>query len=147
MRCNATKIEQSLIHYCITRPLLFSSSNVLPCSVLGNISDATLVSILRIAKPVFYLLIISSFIIFLPILRIRINLEDFPFLFEGLRCNETRTFSVFVWRSELQWNKNKQVFINSCTREPGCHFWSKKLYWFNFCWFCRLKINLKADRK
>ena len=64
---------------------------MLPCSVLGNISDATLVSILRIAKPVFYLLIISSFIIFLPILRIRINLEDFPFLFEGLRCNETRT--------------------------------------------------------
>ena len=78
---------------------------MLPCLVLGNISitHVTLVSILRIGKPAFYLLIISSFVIFWSNLRIRSaeRIRGIGGNFESLRCKETRanySLSILVSR-------------------------------------------------
>ena len=53
------------------RPQLFSSSNVLPCSVFDNIANAKLILTLRGGKSAFCLLIIQIFLNFQSAPQIR----------------------------------------------------------------------------
>ena len=138
---------------------LFSSSNVLPCSVFDNIADVKLISTLRSGKSALYRLIIQSFF----------NLPSIPRIRSAERiCGIGGNFLTWRFFSFLYWSLKGTALIcqitnNEClrgnatkmsqflsilvSRDPCCYLSSKKLAWINCLSFCRLRASFNSVKK
>ena len=107
-----------MINSCITWPLLFSSSNVLTCSVFDNLADSKLISTLRSDKSAFYLLIIPGFLNFLVIPWIRCIKRI---------CGIGGNFLIYRFSIFLHWSIKGSPLIwktnnNECLRDNATKF-------------------------